>query len=214
MAGSLVTLLLLRKLRVHSLDKTGLKHAAEDLAARARDFSPNVIIGIRSGGYHVAKIMAETTPQAALLGITCRRPSTQKKQRYSIFKRLLCKLPHFITDRLRLLEHIIITSLCVPKRTALIPDAGELAAIEHTLQRVGGAARILIVDDAVDSGSTIAAVHKAIKNIANPSAVIKIAAITVTTTTPFIEPDFSLYRYVLCRFLWSLDSKSGSCADF
>ena len=80
---------------------------------------------------------------------------------------------------------------------------------------MGASARILIVDDAVDSGSTMAAVRKAINAIANPSAVIKIAAITVTTPAPFIEPDFFLlYRYVLCRFPWSLDSKSESCPDF
>ena len=73
--------------------------------------------------------MVETLPQATLLAITCRRPSTQKKQRYSVLKNVICKLPHFITDRLRMLEHIILTSVCLPKLTALIPDADEMAAI-------------------------------------------------------------------------------------
>jgi hypoxanthine phosphoribosyltransferase len=210
----LQNLLSLRKIRVHSFDKAALKQAAADLAARTQDFSPNVIIGIRSGGYFVAKLMAESLPQAVLLAITCRRPSTQKKQRYTVVKRLLANLPHFVTNRLRVLEHILMTALRAPKPVALAPDPGELATIEQALRKLGDTARILIVDDAVDSGVTMAAVRDAINAVANPAAGIKIAAITVTTPNPLVEPDFSLYRYVLCRFLWSLDSKSRNRADF
>jgi uncharacterized protein len=198
-----------RKFRVISLDAAGLKQAAGELARQAHEFQPDVIVGIRSGGYRVAAHMAESLQQVALLPITCRRPSTQKKESLLLLRKLLQKLPYAVTDRLRVAEHIVLTQLRAPKpvTAGFVPDAQELTALKQWLGSKDGAARILIVDDAVDSGATLAAVHRLVQSVAYPGSTVKMAAITVTTQYPLIQPDFVLYRYALCRFPWSLDTK-------
>ena len=95
-----------------------------------------------------------------------------------------------------------------PKPRHFTPEAAELAAIAAQVQALGRPPRILIIDDAVDSGATLAATIDHIQAIAGPDAVLRTAAITVTTAAPSIEPNFMLYRYVLCRFPWSLDFKN------
>jgi phosphoribosylpyrophosphate synthetase len=142
------------------------------------------------------------------LPITCRRPSTAMKQKSSTLKNVLRMLPDSITSRLRIVEHIILTQLRPHKPGISIPDREELMAIENHLGGCGRNPNILIVDDSVDSGATLATVVEAVRNIAGEGANIKTAVITVTTASPFVEPNFMLYRYVLCRFPWSLDFKN------
>lgn len=196
------------KFRVQTLDKPRLTSASADLARIASAFGPDLLIGIRSGGYVVAQSMAPHFPLTTLLPITCRRTSTQKKQGSSALKNILRKLPDSVTGRLRIIEHILLTQLRPPKQSVFTPDAKELAAIENRLRELGGTPKILIVDDAVDSGATLAAVTDTLKKIAPSGAIIRTAVITVTTASPFVEPNYLLYRYVLCRFPWSLDFKN------
>ncbi len=194
------------KFKVRTLTTAGLDDAAAALALKAQSLNPEVIIGIRSGGYVVAELMAKHFPQARLFAITCQRPSTKKKQSISLIGHILRALPHGINNQLRIVEHIMLTQLRAPQRNVVLPDPGELDAIENYL-RGHKTSHILIVDDAVDSGATLEAVHKAVSTVADADATIKIAAVTVTTHTPRIMPDFFLYRFVLCRFPWSLDAK-------
>lgn len=196
------------KFRVQTLDKTRFDRASAKLAKIASDFQPDIVIGIRSGGYTVAQAMIRHFPGTALFPITCRRPSSQKKQSSPWLKNLLLSLPNWVTGRLRIIEHIILTQLKPPKQTIYMPDAEELSAIQNYLERLSASSKILIVDDAVDSGATLAAVLRSIRKIAGLDATIKTAVITVTTASPAVEPNFMLYRYVLCRFPWSLDFKN------
>lgn len=198
----------LLKFKVLTFNPATLKLAAYDLAQMAQKFQPNVIVAIRSGGYSVAELMVEKLPGSRLLPITCRRPGTIQKRKSSIVKYMLRKLPHFLTDRLRIIEHIILTQLRTTAISIMTPDESEITNLKQCLDNLGETAMVLIVDDAIDRGATMAFVHKTVNAIANTEAVIKMAAITVTTVSPLIEPDFSLYRYVLCRFPWSLDARN------
>jgi hypoxanthine phosphoribosyltransferase len=193
---------------VQTLNRRQLNDASAQLANTSVTFSPEVIIGIRSGGYVVAQAMADYFPYSKLLPITRRRASTEKKQKSSLVKNLLRTLPEAINSRLRIMEHIVLTQLFKPKQNVFIPDKEELKAIRSHLGQLEQSPSILIVDDSVDSGATLAAVVNLIRTIAGAGAIIKTAVITVTTTHPFIEPDYLLYRYVLCRFPWSLDFKN------
>ena len=66
-------------------------------------------------------------------------------------------------------------------------------------------AKILIVDDAVDSGYTLKAVLDKVKeNVKNESKIFSLAAV-VTNKEACIWPDYTLYSDVLIRFPWSLD---------
>ncbi len=204
------------KFTVQTLDERGLQAAAHQLAAQVQqDFRPNIVLGVRTGGYIVADLMMEALPvEAILLPITCRRPSTGKKQKFSAVKDMLKALPQPITDQLRVIEHRMLTQRRSPQPlSAFTPDAEELAQITHLLSLRGAEARVLVVDDAVDSGATLRAVLDTVAEILPPDAVLKSAALTVTTTDPLAEPDYSAYRYVLCRFPWSLDFRRQAGAD-
>ena len=203
----------LHRLKVQTLNSNALTNASTDLAAKVGtlkpdEFKPDLLIGIRSGGYVVAEAMVSSFPEATLLSLTCRRPSTETKQNSSTLKNVLRKLPEFFTNRMRIIEHIMLTQLRTPKINRFSPDRAELTMIENVIRQYGANPNILIVDDAVDSGATLATVVDIIRNIAGSEAIIKTAVITVTTVHPFIEPDYLLYRYVLCRFPWSFDFKS------
>lgn len=191
------------RLTIHTLDQAALTQAALTLAAQAKAFAPQLVIGIRSGGYVVAQAAMPVWPQARLLPMTCRRASSRRKG--SRLKAVLRRLPRAVNDALRIAEHMALTQWRTPLPGFFIPDAQELAAIEAALRECSGA-RILIVDDAVDSGATLQSVTGLIKSLA-PKASIKAAAITVTTKRPLLQPDFFLYRYVLCRFPWALDAR-------
>jgi hypoxanthine phosphoribosyltransferase len=193
--------------RVETLDPDRLKQTALALYAKAAaDFHPQIVIGVRTGGYHIAELMqAGFEPGVRLLDVTCRRPGTHKKSQSSLFQRTLKLLPRFINDRLRIVEHRMLLQrhATVQQSERTIPDS-ELAAIAVALDGLD-AARILVVDDAVDSGSTLLTVTKKIGAIASAHATIRTAAVTLTTRTSLIEPDYVIYRDVLCRFPWSFD---------
>ncbi len=204
------------KFTVQTLDERGLQAAAHQLAAQVQqDFRPNIVLGVRTGGYIVADLMMEALPvEAILLPITCRRPSTGKKQKFAVVKDMLQALPQPITDQLRVIEHRMLTQRRPPQPlSAFTPDVDELAQITHLLSLRGGEARVLVVDDAVDSGATLRAVLDTVAEILPPDAVLKSAALTVTTASPLAEPDFAAYRYVLCRFPWSLDFRRQTGSD-
>jgi len=159
------------------------------------------------GGYIVAQKIAEVAPpESVLVPITCRRPTTTLKKSFSVLTRILRALPRPLNDLLRIIEHICLTQIRAPRPLEnFVPDAAELAAAKNSLR---DRKKILFVDDSVDSGATLAAVMDIMKEITELDAVVKVAAITTTTGRPLIEPDYSLYRYVLCRCPWSLDFKS------
>lgn len=77
----------------------------------------------------------------------------------------------------------------------------------NPLEIAGSApARILVVDDAVDSGATLRTVIATIRSTW-PDAEIRSAVLTVTRSRPLILPDYTLYpRGTLLRFPWSLDA--------
>jgi hypothetical protein len=58
----------------------------------------------------------------------------------------------------------------------------------------------------VDSGATLAAVLGTLREVCGPTTQLRTAVITVTMEDPAVEPDYTLYRGVLCRFPWSFDA--------
>lgn len=188
---------------VITYNNAGVLQAAQALYAKAAaERKPDLIIGIQSGGWHVAT--AITTPQTTLLPITCRRDSTTKKQQSYLFN-ILASLPYRVTDWLRVLEHLYRAGKHTEAKKVVF-DPAEVAAIGDYL-RENPEAFVLIIDDAVDSGATLKNVTETVCGLITPPQIVKTAAITVTTCTPLIEPDYSLHHHVLCRFPWSYDYK-------
>ncbi len=201
------------KLTVKTIDDDALNKTAKTLNNLIfNDFIPDIIIGIRSGGYVVAEIMTQTADhKPLLLAISRRRSCTETKNKVKCLKKILKLLPYAVTNHFRIIEHKILIKKAATKTAAqqqeFTPDTAELSALRTFLQAHENS-KILIVDDAIDSGATMKAVLDLVRKEANSACTIKTAAITVTTDTPLIQPDYILYNNVLCRFPWSFDFKN------
>jgi uncharacterized protein len=193
---------------VLSFNQESFDAACAELMRRVlRDGPLDLIVGIPTGGRYVAETMARAVDGAIpVRTLTCRRASTRYKTGTGLIRRLVAGLPQPILDRLRLIEHRILTH-----RPARVPsvhyrfDRGELAAFNDWVARAGKRPAVLVVDDAVDSGATLFQVLNAVRRCA-PAAQIRSAVITVTSDTPLVYPEYALYHRKLCRFPWSLDA--------
>jgi hypoxanthine phosphoribosyltransferase len=170
-----------------------------------RDFSPDLVVGVRTGGLVVAEAMVcASASLPPVLPLTCRRPGTKLKSRLPGLKTVLSVLPGPLLDAMRQAEHHLVS----PRRKQANPpavDPEEAAAIGAWLAKAR-CLRVLVADDAVDSGATLAAVLSALRRVAPPATELRSAAMTVTMPDPIVEPDYALYRGVLCRFPWSFDA--------
>jgi hypoxanthine phosphoribosyltransferase len=198
----------LRQQPVISLNRDDFATVCADLMHKVhRDSQPDLVIGIPTGGAWVAQAMTKASPTGLpMLELTCRRPSTKLKTGSTI-KQVVARLPRPVVDRLRQIEHAMLTRKA-PSR----PSSGyqfvaqELERIAAWIADARRAPSLLIVDDAIDSGATLLQVTDALRNLAPQGTTIRSAVITVTTDQPLIQPDYTMFHRQLCRFPWSLDA--------
>lgn len=159
-------------------------------------------VPIITGGARVADILLESFPETPRFDVLMQRPSTAKKDSSPWLFRLLRKLPLSVSDLLRMAESEYLSRFSARKVKNLPDISPELRA--HLISLPAGSA-VLIIDDSVDTGATVAAVSEAIKRI-HPEVRMVVAALTVTMRNPMVTPDFTLYpRRTLIRFPWSKD---------
>lgn len=163
----------------------------------ASGFEPEVVVGIRSGGVSVADALAEAFPGAKVDYAEASRPGTPMKKRLSWLLRII---PRSVADRLRMME-----SRRLSRREPGSRDARIVFEPSVSLALSGGC-RVLVVDDAIDSGATMRAVCALIRSC-YPSAVMRSAVVTVTTDRPVFTPDYAVFDdCTLIRFPWAADS--------
>ena len=193
---------------VRTLDRVDFDAACARLMQQvAASYSPSLLVGIRTGGFVVAEAMARAAAEPLpVLPLTCQRPGTATKSRLPFLQEILGVLPRGAVDTLRLLEHRMLSPR--RKRLAKVPnvDHAEAAAIAAQLSATQTQHRLLVVDDAVDSGITLQTVVGLLRSTCPGETEIRSAVITVTLEAPKAEPDYALYRGVLCRFPWSFDA--------
>lgn len=181
-------------MKVLTLSPDLFQEAAECLEERvARDFAPDLVVSIAAGGVHVARRMFG---EVGHISVICRRPSTGRKDRSKRTFQVIRRLPLWARNAMRLAEAGLLKRGGAKERRVIVARDNE--------PLVSGARRILVVDDAVDSGESLAAVLAALKAL-SPEAQIRSAAITVTTASPVASPDYSIYSRILVRFPWSKD---------
>jgi hypoxanthine phosphoribosyltransferase len=173
-----------------------------------RDYRPTLIVGVRTGGLAVAESMARHASAAApVLPVTSRRASTDAKSRIPLLRVALGALPRPTANLLRRVEHrLLIASRSHHQRQQLI-DHGEVAAIADWLTQSTLPSRVLVADDAVDSGVTLTTVVRHIAAACPPHTDIRTAVITQTLEEPVMQPDYCLFQNTLCRFPWSFDAR-------
>lgn len=180
-----------------TLHPSGLDAACGRLAVMVRPFAPAVVVGILTGGGEVGRRLVAMLPDAAYAEVGLHRSGTPRKKRA---RRLLRSLPTFAADLLRRAE-----SLCCGYRRPVRRRAATLPAPLRALLHAEPQPKVLIVDDAVDSGATLQSVVEAVRREA-PCAEVRAAVLTVTRRNPLITPDYTLWNdRTLLRFPWSND---------
>lgn len=174
-------------MRVLTLDDRAFAGHCKMLEQRVLSdgYVPDLIIGIARGGEFVAGRMFEGVPHVS---VKLQRP--QGGERSQTVGRFVHAMPRWINNLMRMAESLLLTLK------------------SHHLSRVDlpggldGYKRILVVDDAVDSGATLASV------IAALGGRCRTAALTVTALRkPLAMPDYYLFNnHTLIRFPWSTDS--------
>lgn len=167
----------------------------------------SLVLGIEEGGKPLAKMLHRFLSQKFenieidIDYVKCQRPSTKLKKRNpqteTILKSILKILPKKILNYWRIQEH----QRLMKKQD--LDSAREVIFDENILWNMYS--KIWIVDDAVDSGTTLASVVEAVKSRVGECISIKTLVVVTTSHQAKIKPDFSLYQQVLVRFPWSLD---------
>src|SRR4051812_22634451 len=119
--------------RVVSLDQDDFDAAcAELMRVTQTGFHPDIILGIRTGGYHVGESMSKADGgRLPLLPITCRRPSTKYKPFSAVARKLVAGLPRPILDQLRVVEHRLLTRKPAAPAKPYHFDEAELATLKN-----------------------------------------------------------------------------------
>lgn len=180
--------------RVITYNDLALAKAAHRLEAlvASTGYEPDAVLSIRRGGEYIGN---QIFLRAKHFSTKLQRPGTAHK--HSAIFRIVRILPIKLRDRLRIMEAWWLS------RKSKQPVDSKLVELPVDIKNCD---RILIVDDAVDSGSTLQAVQQAVRTRC-PHSDILTAVLTVTTRNPLILPDFSLFNNLtLIRFPWSMDN--------
>lgn len=183
-------------MRVITLNSADFAAACTRLEQAAAGFAPDLIVGIAVGGVEVAARMFPDVPHAE---VECHRGVSGRKRSHPRLFSVIRRLPVFVRNWMRIIEAKMLSSGRRASSTAVeMSDSARLA--------ISAAGRILVVDDAVDSGNTLAAVLAEIKAM-HGAVEVASAVITVTTSAPAVQPDYTLYNnQTLIRFPWSMDA--------
>ena len=168
------------------------------------DSSKILVLGIKEGGVYLAEnvfqVLRNSANQVDLKFIKCQRPSTSVKKKNEFRKAFIQTIfkisPIIILDLLRNVEHYFLTKKSIEYNREIILDE----IINFNLYD-----KIVIVDDAVDSGVTLQKVNDYVQSLAVKSTKVKSLAVVITSNNAIVTPDFYLYKDVLIRFPWSLD---------
>jgi uncharacterized protein len=155
---------------------------------RADGFAPDLIVCVESAGWPIGLNINEHFG-AQLESVRAERVGKRMKQRLGW---LLRSIPASLRAWLRALE----------QRANLHGRMAERSVQMDVVELSGK--RILIVDDAVDTGHTIREVIGLLETRGACPEDIRVAAITQTMPSPAVAPHFVLF-HTICSFPWSED---------
>lgn len=155
-------------------------------------FEPDLTVSIPRGGDVMAAIACNNDRHRNIVLVRNAKGGKIKR----LLKPFFRNLPRGLNNLLRKVE-----AKYLMRRNNHMEHVGIILPDECKTAR-----RILIIDDAVDTGATLKAVYDKIKQ-QNPEADVRMAVVTVTSVKPLIMPDYFLYNNrTLVRFPWSIDN--------
>jgi hypoxanthine phosphoribosyltransferase len=181
------------------LSKKGVERNSLLLAKQVVDSwkKLDIVVFIAKGAYPIGRVISAQLNKP-LLEIHASRKTSKIKKLVSPF---LAIIPYGIKRRLREME--------VRSGYHSHHSEREVWFNEKSWELHSGANRILVVDDSVDTGSTIVAVKAAIKSFF-PHAEIKVAALNCFSfCSSDAQPDFVLWNDTMLNGPWSNDSKEN-----
>lgn len=193
--------------RVVTISDERLPVVSADLLSLVRrgGFEPDALVGVATGG---VKVMQEMGAQGLpLFSCRLRRSTSQTKERAG-GGRLLPRLPYAALNLMRVVEDWSGSRKPIARVETTDVLRAELDEV-GTFVSGSGARRLLVVDDALDSGATLECVLRSLRQTL-PSGVEVRSAVITQTRPPharLVTADFRLYDLVLLRFPWSLDYK-------
>lgn len=195
-------------MQVLTLDPKAFELHAAQLAELVKKGSPakfDAILAVRRGGSYVCDAFCQYFPKenyGARYDVSLQRPSTKRKN--GTASRILKQLPYPILDLMRIIESTLLSWRKKAKKDSTISQIEMPKGLAKLLSEKK-TPNILIIDDAIDSGDTLFAIVKTLKN-ANRNATFRIAVMTETMEQSRLHADYSLYRNkTLIRFPWSND---------
>lgn len=182
------------KTKIKHISLLELNELALNLARQVESsgFVPQHILYIERVGlffaYDISKYFS-----CSISGIKASRSGGSVKSKLSFILRYM---PNFATDILRRIEersgiHSSINNRQV-EISSILPPKGK---------------KILIIDDAIDTGNSMRAVIAYLVSEGYNRSFLKSAVITNTKETPSFTSDFALFNFVSCAFPWSYASK-------
>lgn len=165
------------------------------------EFIPEKVIVIESGGGYLADVLVKNRKLSPtdIVRIKTTRKLTRVKKSHG--KTLIKFFPGFINILLRKIEsyskEFIFMFFKLKEERVVDVISGEFSEI------VGK--KVLILDDAVDSGVTLKSVFEFVESNSSNMTEIKSAALTVTFKNPLIFPNYFVYKRTLIRFPWAID---------
>jgi hypoxanthine phosphoribosyltransferase len=195
---------------VVDLDKaSSFSAAVQQLESKVIDsgYDPNLIVGIPTGGRLVVDKMKKLSNKSNVCFIVKQRKSTSTKQKLGL-KKFLPYLPRILNNVLRHFESWFLERKFEKVRDELLSAEAYLIDLDdETKKMVIDSKKILVVDDAIDSGQTMKVIVETIRQY-NPGAEIKLAVINTTFMSPLVAPDFCLFQRQIVRYPWANDVRS------
>lgn len=187
--------------RVITLDNNQFeKHCRRLENLVADNYCPDAVVAIASGGVFVGDNMFDGVPH---FPVSVKRPSTAAKNKLGFAMRVVRRLPLSIRNAMRVAE-----SRWLELKNRRRSEQDYLSPLSIDVSALSPFKKILVVDDAVDSGTTLRRVLEALHGLPGDRD-IRSAVITVTTASASAKPDYFIYdNFTLIRFPWSADNRA------
>lgn len=189
-------------MKVITVDDKAFGEMCRQLMAEvvASGYEPDIVVAVARAGVFVAKAMNI----GDFYTVRCAREGAKAKK--SRLGNVLRYLPAFVNVMLRKVEYRLLQWR--DKSVNYQPRVVEISPQLKTALSKGGR-KVLIVDDAVDSGRSLRSIVDELGKYGKGNE-IRTAVITVTRPETVCDPDYALFRNrTLIRFPWAADRRAN-----